>query len=206
MVGFSKTEPAKKCVDVVPKLENHPEIAKTLEKPTNLREAFQSIIISDAFEIEMDGQAKLQELIELVKVDDSVMAGSLAISSAVSLWRKNNELNIDRLLEVVDLDDLYAQADQVEKQVSFNNDIAVTFFFVQAAFDLSDYKQASQLSADKIIGFGNFIVAGVRPSNSMEYYYYLKLSAQLAVGSYGGAVRVSLVHNRPISYVSFLLN
>ena len=113
MVGFSKTEPAKKCVEIAPKLEDYPEIAKVVSKPTNLREAFQSIIISDFFELEIDGQAKLQELIELVKADDSVMAGALAISSAVSLWRKNNELNIDRLLEVVDLDDLYAQADQV---------------------------------------------------------------------------------------------
>ena len=66
-----------------------------------------------------------------MKADDSVVAGSLAIQSAVAMWRQDNELDLAKLLAVIDVDDLFAQADTIDNQISFNNDIGVTYFFVQ---------------------------------------------------------------------------
>ena len=68
-----------------------------------------------------------------MKADDSVVAGALAIQSAVIMWRSNNELDLEKLLAVIDVDDLYAQADTIDNQISFNNDIGVTYFFVQVS-------------------------------------------------------------------------
>ena len=47
------------------------------------------------------------------------------------MWRQDNELDLEKLLSVIDVDDLYAQADTIDNQISFNNDIGVTYFFVQ---------------------------------------------------------------------------
>ena len=198
IVGFHMTEVSAKCHRQLPKLEDHEEIKKVIETPTNMRELYQGIIVSDALEHPYSAEAKIDALIELAKADDSVMAGSLAILSAVAMWGKNKELDLERVLAVIDMDDLFAQADMVDSQVSFNGDVAVTAFFVQAGFALSEYKDASQLSNDKLIGFGNFIAAGVRPVTAQESYYYVKLANMLSAGKYGGVVRVSLVHNRPI--------
>ena len=70
-------------------------------------------------------------MIELVKKDDSVLAGSLALSAGVALWRQNSNLDLEPLLKVVQVEDLFAQADSFERQLSFDNDVAITYWFIK---------------------------------------------------------------------------
>ena len=68
-------------------------------------------------------------MVELVKADDSVLAGSLALSAGVSLWRQNSNLDLEPLLKVVQIEDLFAQAEHddnaqsilVTKDIEFAN-------------------------------------------------------------------------------------
>ena len=70
-------------------------------------------------------------MVELVKKDDSVLAGSLALSAGVALWRQNSNLDLEPLLKVVQVEDLFAQADSFERQLSFDNDVAITYWFIK---------------------------------------------------------------------------
>jgi len=73
-------------------------------------------------------------MVELVKKDDSVLAGSLALSAGVALWRQNSNLDLEPLLKVVQVEDLFAQADSFERQLSFDNDVAITYWFIKVGF------------------------------------------------------------------------
>ena len=76
----------------------------------------------------------VSKMVELVKKDDSVLAGSLALSAGVSLWRQNSNLDLEPLLKVVQVEDLFAQADSFERQLSFDNDVAITYWFIKVGF------------------------------------------------------------------------
>jgi len=66
----------------------------------------------------------------LVKQDDSVMAASMAIVGAAQLWKGQPTTDLSPLLKVIDMQDMFAQADSFDKQVSFDGDVAVTGFFL----------------------------------------------------------------------------
>ena len=76
----------------------------------------------------------VSKMVELVKKDDSVLAGSLALSAGVALWRQNSNLDLEPLLKVVQVEDLFAQADSFERQLSFDNDVAITYWFIKVWF------------------------------------------------------------------------
>ena len=76
----------------------------------------------------------VSKMVELVKKDDSVLAGSLALSAGVALWRQNSNLDLEPLLKVVQVEDLFAQADSFERQLSFDNDVAITYWFIKVGF------------------------------------------------------------------------
>ena len=78
----------------------------------------------------------VSKMVELVKKDDSVLAGSLALSAGVALWRQNSNLDLEPLLKVVQVEDLFAQADSFERQLSFDNDVAITYWFIKVGFIL----------------------------------------------------------------------
>ena len=78
----------------------------------------------------------VSKMVELVKKDDSVLAGSLALSAGVALWRQNSNLDLEPLLKVVQVEDLFAQADSFERQLSFDNDVAITYWFIKVKFKL----------------------------------------------------------------------
>jgi hypothetical protein len=67
----------------------------------------------------------------LVKEDDSVLAGSLAILGASQLWRANPATDLAPLLKVVDIPDMFAQADSFDKQLSFDGDVMTTANFLK---------------------------------------------------------------------------
>lgn len=68
---------------------------------------------------------------ELVKQDDSVLAGSLAVLGAIMLWRGAPTADLAPLLKVIDIQDMFAQADSFDKQLSFDGDIVTTAHFIK---------------------------------------------------------------------------
>ena len=88
-------------------------------------------------------------MVELVKKDDSVLAGSLALSAGVALWRQNSNLDLEPLLKVVQVEDLFAQADSFERQLSFDNDVAITYWFIKVIIPYDSYRLNSYLCFER---------------------------------------------------------
>jgi len=172
---------------------------KALENPENLRVAYQAIVIeiSRGTDLTAKGDDLVTKMVELVKKDDSVLAGSLALSAGVALWRQNSNLDLEPLLKVVQVEDLFAQADSFERQLSFDNDIAITYWFIKAALDVSEYKDNLALTNDQLIGFGNFVAVGYRPVTNQEVFYFINLVNTLTKNKWGSLVRADLATKTP---------
>lgn len=58
----------------------------------------------------------------------------MAIVTAVRLWKLKPNLDLSELTAVVDIQDLFAQADSFDKQLSFDGDIVTTSYFIQVSY------------------------------------------------------------------------
>ena len=82
----------------------------------------------------VNGQTIIPTFVKLLKEDDSVLASSMAIVTAVRLWKLKPNLDLSELTAVVDIQDLFAQADSFDKQLSFDGDIVTTSYFIQVSY------------------------------------------------------------------------
>ena len=68
-----------------------------------------------------------------MKEDDSVLAGSLAVMGAVRLWKLKPTLDLEPLMKLIDIQDMFAQADSFDKQISFDSDPVTTSHFIKVS-------------------------------------------------------------------------
>ena len=82
----------------------------------------------------VNAQTIIPTFVKLLKEDDSVLASSMAMVTAVRLWKLKPNLDLSELTAVVDIQDLFAQADSFDKQLSFDGDIVTTSYFIQVSY------------------------------------------------------------------------
>ena len=72
---------------------------------------------------------------------------------------------------------------------------------LQAALDVSEYKDNLALTNDQLIGFGNFVAVGYRPVTNQEVFYFINLVNTLTKNKWGSLVRADLATKTPYHQV-----
>jgi len=176
------------------------KIQAAIENPKNVKELVMGVGIELIRGNGVNGQTIIPTFVKLLKEDDSVLASSMAIVTAVRLWKLKPNLDLSELTAVVDIQDLFAQADSFDKQLSFDGDIVTTSYFIQACLALADYNEKFPLTAEQVVGFGNFVANGYRPTTTSEIYYFIRLVSDLNNNKYAQPIHVQLISKRPFHH------
>ena len=62
--------------------------------------------------------------------------------------------------------------------------------FFKACLALADYNEKFPLTAEQVVGFGNFVANGYRPSTTSEIYYFIRLVSDLNNNKYAQPIHV----------------
>ena len=60
----------------------------------------------------------------------------------------------------------------------------------KACLALADYNEKFPLTAEQVVGFGNFVANGFRPTTTSEIYYFIRLVSDLNNNKYAQPIHV----------------
>jgi len=112
---------------------------------------------------EVDSAEVVDALLKSLKNDNSVLKSSLAISAASKLV----DANLKDFVATVDIEDMAAQADEVDsKYLHFEADLETTSSFLTAVFSLSEAtSKAPVISSSQMVQLTNYVL---RTKNSVS--------------------------------------
>jgi len=133
---------------------------------SNVQTLYSAVAFLTGVGQEVDSDAVVEALSKAVKGDNSVLSSSLALSAASML----PGANLDDFLATVDIEDMAAQADEVDsKYLHFENSLDVTSKFLTAVFSLSEATgQPPVLSSNQMIQLTNYVLRSKNSASTVK--------------------------------------
>jgi len=173
-----------------------------LESPKNVKELYMAVATELIRGNGIDGEEIIPQYAKLVKEDDSVLAGSLAVMGAVRLWKLKPTLDLEPLMKLIDIQDMFAQADSFDKQISFDSDPVTTSHFIKACIAVADYTGTFPLLPAQTVGFANFAALGVATVTTSDIYYKMQMIKDLGANKYANPAHVQMISRKPFHHVN----
>jgi len=133
------------------------ELATSKLESTNMKTLFSAVSFLTAAGVEVDSSAVMAALSASMKQDNSVLSSSLAIQAAAMLPNKEG---FEDLLATADIEDMAAQADEVDsKYLHFENSLETTSAFLTAVFVASEVTgQTPAVSNNQAVMLCNYLL------------------------------------------------
>jgi len=133
------------------------ELATSKLESTNMKTLFSAVSFLTAAGVEVDSSAVMTSLSASIKSDNSVLSSSLALQAAAMLPTTEG---FDDLLATADIEDMAAQADEVDsKYLHFENSLEATSAFVTAVFVASEVTgQTPAVSNNQAVMLCNYLL------------------------------------------------
>lgn len=145
----------------------------------------------------VDTGAVMSLLTAAVKSDNSVLASSRAILAAVQL----PEAILEPLINLIDIEDVAAQADEVDsKYLHFENDLETTATFINAVFSLSEVTDSLAISGEQVTMLANYVLRSKTSIGSAkEAFLVMSSLKKVASSKILTVAKADLVSGRSLS-------
>nr|CAB3265739.1 dolichyl-diphosphooligosaccharide--protein glycosyltransferase subunit 2-like [Phallusia mammillata] len=127
-----------------------------ISEESDTKSIYSAVTILKSLGKQVDSDEVIGALLSAVKNDNSVLSSSYALLTAAQL----DKPNLSALLKSIDIEDMAAQADEVdERYLHFENDLQTTSTFISAVIALSQaQKQQLGITPDQTLLFTNFLM------------------------------------------------
>lgn len=171
--------------------------SQQLGEESTLRNLYHAITFLTNQGENVDTEAVMSLLTAAVKSDNSVLASSLAILAAV----KVPDAILEPLINLIDIEDVAAQADEVDsKYLHFENDLETTATFINAVFSLSEVTGSLAISGEQVTMFANYVLRSKTSIGSAkEAFFVMSSLKKIASSKILTVAKADLVSGRSLS-------
>jgi len=170
---------------------------KLLNEESNIKTLYNAVSFLSNQGHSVDTDAVMGLVTAAVKSDNSVITSSRAILTAVQLA----DANLDSLVNLIDIEDVAAQADEVDsKYLHFENDLETTATFVSAVYALSEVTDSLAISGEQVTMFANYILRSKTSiGGPKEAFLVLSALGKVAASKLLTIAKADLVSGRSLS-------
>ncbi|CAK8696619.1 unnamed protein product [Clavelina lepadiformis] len=147
---------------------------------------------------EVDDDQVLSALLNALKSDNSILSSSIALLTVAKL----SNPNLASILKSIDIEDMAAQADEVDERfLHFENNLEITSTFLSAVVEVSNVaKQPLAISKNQVILFTNFLLRSKTAASTVkEAYLLLSTLGRITSSTQFRLAKVAVVSGTSIS-------
>jgi len=170
---------------------------KQLNDESNMKNLYYAVTFLSNQGQNVDVEAVMGLITAAVGSDNSVLASSRAILAASRI----QDANLEPLINLIDIEDVAAQADEVDsKYLHFENDLETTATFVNAVYALSEITDSLSISGEQVTMFANYILRSKTSIGSAkEAFLVLSALGNVAGSKLLTIAKADLVSGRSLS-------
>lgn len=172
-------------------------VTKLLNEESNMKTLYYAVTFLSNQDHSVDVESVMGLITAAVKSDNSVLTSSRAILTAVQMA----EANLEPLINLIDIEDVAAQADEVDsKYLHFENDLETTATFVSAVYALSEVTDSLAISGEQVTMFANYILRSKTSIGSAkEAFLVLSSLGKVAASKLLTIAKADLASGRSLS-------
>jgi len=172
-------------------------VSQQLNEESTLKNLYHAITFLTNQGQNVDAEAIMSLLTAAVKSDNSVLASSRAILAAV----KVPGATLEPLINLIDIEDVAAQADEVDsKYLHFENDLETTATFINAVFSLSEITGSLAISGEQVTMLANYVLRSKTSIGSAkEAFLVMSSLKKIASSKVLTVAKADLVSGRSLS-------